>query len=62
MNRDRRRRLQNLRDAIEEIRVEEEEAFNNSPDSIQESERGQAIADNADRLESIVEDLDGVLQ
>ena len=60
MNNTRRKQLQKaielISDAysiIEEVRQDEQESFDNLPDGIQESERGQLMEENAYRLDEI---------
>ena len=69
MNRQRRKDLKSvienlevLHDTIEEIseclqniRDEEEEAFENLPESLQESERGQQMQEYIDTMESVID-------
>lgn len=71
MNRDRRRAIMDiidrtnaLKEAIDAILTDEQEAFDNLPESLQESERGQAMQEAIDALESAVqacEELDEYL-
>ena len=65
MNKDRRKRLaeiegklEELKDQLEAIRAEEEEAFDNLPESIQDGEKGQNIDANREALEQAVDSLD----
>ena len=46
---------------LESICEEEQEAYDNMPESLQDSERGQALYDNIDALESAASDLDDVI-
>lgn len=59
MNKDRRKRLREICDileeqqaALEEIRDEEQEAFDNLPEGHQSAERGQAMEEAADDLDT----------
>ena len=68
MNKDRRSRLEDiagqlefLKADIESIHEEEYEAYSNLPESIQESERGEAMSENCDTLEEIVSNLEDVI-
>lgn len=68
MNKQRRKWLQNIIDAlenqkqeIESLTMEEQEAFDNMPESLQDSERGQTMSDNIDNLESANSDLEDVI-
>jgi len=68
MNKQRRKWLQDIIDAlenqkqeIESLTMEEQEAFDNMPESLQDSERGQTMSDNIDNLESATSDLEDVI-
>ena len=43
------------------MKDEEQEAFDNMPESLQSSERGEQIEQNADDLENAWDALDGVI-
>jgi len=67
MNRDRRRQLadiagqlMDLRERIEVLREEEQEAYDNLPESLQEGERGQAIEQAVDALDTALAAVDEV--
>jgi molecular chaperone GrpE (heat shock protein) len=69
MNDFRRKRLDYLKDKladicdeIEIIREEEENAFDNLPESLQESERGEAIQDAVYQLEEISDNLQQIIE
>lgn len=69
MNKDRRKRLEKIRHAInllavdvENIRDEEQEAFDNLPESIQGSTMGEDMVCNVDALDSAVELLQNIIQ
>lgn len=55
-------KLTEIRDILEEVQDEEECAFENLPESLQESERGQEIEDNAYQLDEALGYLDDALQ
>jgi hypothetical protein len=64
MNKDRKSRLskintdlENLKDALDTIMNEEEEAFGNLPESIQDSDRGQAMQDAIDNLAEVTDSI-----
>lgn len=68
MNKQRRKWLQDIIDAlenqkqeIESLTMEEQEAFDNMPESLQDSERGQTMYENIDNLESATSDLEDVI-
>ncbi len=52
-------KIADLREMIEEIKAEEEEAFDNLPESIQSGERGDKMQDAISALDDIIMDLDG---
>ena len=65
MNQDRRKRLEKIQglidDAIaqlEEIREEEQEAFDNMPESIQDGERGETMQEHISNMEDVESSLD----
>jgi len=65
MNRDRRKRirdvmeqLRNASSELEAIKEDEQEAFDNSPESIQEGDRGMAMQTNVEEIESVCDELD----
>ena len=65
MNKDRRDRiakikeaLEDLRGQIEDLQSEEREAFDNMPEILQQSERGQASESAADALQSAYDAAD----
>lgn len=68
MNNDRRNRLNAAKekllvliDYIEGIRLEEEEAFENMPESLQESERGEKMQEAVDDIQQLCDDLSAVI-
>ena len=67
MNKQRRKELEEavsmLEDAyatIENVMEQEQEAFDNMPEGLQESERGEAMQENIDSLDSCLSDLENV--
>lgn len=46
---------------LEEIKDEEQEAYDNMPESLQESERGQAMYQAVENLESAIDSLSEAL-
>lgn len=67
MNAERRKRLGQIATAIGDARLdleaiveEEREAFDNMPEGLQESEKGQAMSEAADTLEEACSNLDDV--
>ena len=68
MNKARRKWLQSVIDALEEqkceidnIAEEEQEAYDNMPEGLQEAERGQTIYENISDLESASSDLEDII-
>ena len=49
--------IEEARCLLEDIQADEEQSFDNLPESLQYSERGETISDNADRLMEVVEAL-----
>ena len=47
-----------LRDVLEAVRDEEEEAYENLPESIQETEKGEFMQDAISALEDLISELD----
>lgn len=68
MNKDRRKRIEKcitglteIKDELESILMDEEDAFNNLPEGIQDSDRGQAFSDAIDYLNEAVDAIDDVI-
>lgn len=68
MNKERRKTLQGIIDElesqkenIETLQEEEQEAYDNLPESIQASDRGDAMCENADGLADAASDLEDVI-
>lgn len=64
MNRERRKRIDTVRDKLEELMEEiealhdeEAEAYDNLPESLQESERGEAMSEAVDNLEIVASSI-----
>lgn len=69
MNKDRRKQLQEALEKLEEARyiiesvcAEEQEAFDNMPESLQASDRGQRMEESISQLESADSDIEGILE
>lgn len=69
MNKARRKWLEDVsekiaqaKEELEQIMDEEQEAYDNMPESIQESERGEQMYDNIDNLDTMVSDLEDILE
>lgn len=68
MNKQRRKRLEDVVSRLEGcmsdlefIKEEEQEAYDNLPESIQYSERGDAMQENVDDIDYVISDLDQVI-
>ena len=53
--------LADIRSSVEEINTEEQDAFDNLPESFQDAERGEIIQEAIDFLETATGDLDAVI-
>lgn len=53
--------IQNAHDVLEEVRDEEQEAFDNLPEGLQYSERGEMMEEAIDSLDEVVDYLDDVI-
>lgn len=67
MNKERRKRLEAVSQAIDElvqemygIQNDEQDAFDNLPEGIQMSERGDQMQENIDNIDSIISDLENI--
>lgn len=67
MNKIRRKKLEEVRTLIEkvdgllqEIRDDEQEAFDNLPEALQGGERGEAMEAAMDAMDEVLSDLEGV--
>lgn len=54
--------LEELKSTIETIMDEEQEAYDNLPENLQGSERGEAMSEAADNLDSAYNSMDEVLE
>lgn len=54
--------LKEQRDEISRVSEEEQEAFDNIPESLQYSERGEAMENTIDELNDAESDLDDLIQ
>lgn len=68
MNKARRKQLEKVvevltaqMEELETIKDEEQEAFDNLPEGIQCTERGETMEENVDELDSIITDLENVI-
>lgn len=68
MNKERRKALQEVcdligqaKDLLEQVQEEEQEAFDNLPEVIQMSERGEQMEDNSSEMTDAYDNLDNVM-
>ena len=54
-------RLEELIDGLEGICNDEQEAYDNLPESLQDSERGEQMSENIDDLEQVTSDLEDII-
>ncbi|HBO8236520.1 TPA: hypothetical protein L5C36_005661 [Pseudomonas aeruginosa] len=54
--------LQELRDRIEQLQGEEQDGFDNLPESLQQGERGQAMEQAAEQMGSALDAIDEAAQ
>jgi len=52
--------IERAKEIVEDVRDEEQESYDNLPESLQESERGEAMQENIDNLESVSGELDDI--
>lgn len=50
--------LEYVLETLNDLKSAEEDAYDNMPENLQESERGQRISDNVDALEAIIDELE----
>lgn len=69
MNKARRKWLQDVsamieraKDELEQIRDEEQEAYDNMPESLQDTDRANAMYENIDNLDTMASDLEDILE
>lgn len=69
MNNNRRKTIQGIRDSIidlqtklEEVQSEEQDAYDNLPESLQNSEKGQVMYDALDNIESAISSLNEAME
>ena len=53
--------IQNAHDVLDEVRDEEQDAFDNLPEGLQDSERGDLMQEAVDNLDETIDYLDDVL-
>jgi hypothetical protein len=60
MNKDRRNRIANIISDLDDILSEEQDAYDNLPESFQQSERGEKMQEAIDYLEEAKSSLEGI--
>ena len=53
--------LENMLEELDGIREEEQDAYDNLPESIQDSERGETMYENIDTLDTSYADLESII-
>lgn len=48
------------REIVESVMSDEQDAFDCMPESLQETERGEAMQENIDQLESVMDELESI--
>jgi len=61
MNQEQRKKLQEALDILTEIQEQEQEKYDNSPESLQDTDRVNKYQDDADSLQEAIDTIQGVL-
>jgi predicted RNase H-like HicB family nuclease len=61
MNKKQREKLQEALDILTEIQEQEQEKYDNSPESLQDTDRVNKYQDDADTLQEAIDSIQGVL-
>jgi len=61
MNQEQRKKLQEALDILTEIQEQEQEKYDNSPESLQDTDRVNKYQDDADTLQEAIDTIQGVL-
>jgi hypothetical protein len=62
MNNEQRKKLQEAMDILTEIQEQEQEKYDNAPESLQETERVQKYQEDADSLQEAIDALSNVVE
>lgn len=54
--------LNNVLELLEEVTADEQDAYDNLPESIQESERGETMQENVDDIENASSSLQDIIE
>ena len=57
MNKERRKRLKSIAGLIEEVMNDEQEARDNLPESLEDSERAEQMDTNCDEMQRLIDDI-----
>lgn len=60
MNADRRKQISEAKSILESVRDDEQSAFDNLPEGLQQSERGQAMEQNVSYLDDAISSLESI--
>lgn len=61
MNKERRSKLEKVHEVLIEVKEDEEAAFENMPESLQCSERGEKMEENFENLDSAIEAVEAII-
>lgn len=60
MNKERRKRIEDLKSELETIRDEEQEYYDNMPENMQNGEKGDTAQSNVSSLEEAINNLESI--
>lgn len=60
MNAERRAKLDQIKEHLEALKDAEQEAYDNLPEGLQESEKGQTLQSNVDAFDTALSELEAV--
>lgn len=55
-------RLEACKSDLDCLREEEQECFDNLPESLQDAEKGETMQENADDLENVCDEIDNIIE
>lgn len=55
-------RLEACKSDLETLQEEEQECFDNLPESLQDAEKGETMQENADDLENVCDEIDNIIE
>lgn len=62
MNKNRRKRIETIIEELECLMGEEQDAFDNTPESLQETERGEAMESHIENLDETISTLKQIVE